>query len=813
MATLGIVMPKSVSLASGMLPGSYRPVPSAPHFRLFDEDWLFMRDDAPGAELPGYGDNQWRKLDLPHDWSVEGLPKPEYKDAIGPFTRESPGGAATGHVLGGVGWYRKHFTISEIDRKKQVAICFEGVYMNADIWLNGVYLGSHPYGYTSFMLDLTPHLKKENVLSVRVDNIGKNSRWYSGSGIYRHVWLRITDPVHLELWGVFVSTPEVSDKSAIVRIESSVVNQASRINKINVRTVLYDPAGKKVGSAEDLTVVDANGKNRIYQIIKVDEPSLWSPDSPVLYRAVVELMTDGEIKDHVATTFGIRSIVIDAKHGFLLNGKPILLKGGCMHHANGPLGAAAIDRAEERRVELMKSHGFNAIRTSHNPPSPAFLDACDRLGMIVIDEAFDCWEHPKNPFDYSKYFDQWWKRDIDSMVRRDRNHPSVIFWSIGNEIYERADPKGLEIAQKLIDTVKKLDPTRPVTEAICSFWDHPGRPWSSTAPAFALLDVGGYNYQWKQYEPDHKTFPERVMMGTESVPQEALENWQQVEEHSWVIGDFVWTGMDYLGESGIGHAVYDNQKDTFSMPWPWFDSYCGDIDICGFRKPQSYYRDVVWRRSDLEMAVHAPLPEGRTEKISYWGWPDERQSWNWAGNEGKPMHVRVFTRYPRVRLELNGKEIETKKVTKGITVEFDLPYEPGELKAIGLTGDKEAASHILKTSGKPRSIRLTADHTDIPADRNHLAYITVEIVDKNGNLVPDAEARVHLEVSGDGELAATGNGDPSDMRSFRNPECDVFRGRCLAIVRPKGKAGHILLKARAVGYGSSAIKIQTKMKL
>lgn len=798
-------------------PGSIRTLPDSQlagqRMRRFDNDWRFIRDDAPGAELPGFKDGRWRKLDLPHDWSVEDLPKSEYDDAIGPFTRESPGAAATGHVMGGVGWYRKHFTLSENDRKKQVSIYFEGVYMDADIWINGTYLGNHPYGYTSYAFDLTPHLESENVLSVRVRNIGKNSRWYSGSGIYRHVWMIVTNPFHVDQWGLFVTTPVVNEESAIVQVESAIVNATGKPETVTVHTRLTGPDGRQAGESGQITVLGGQAKSSVTQAIKVSHPSLWSPDSPELYRAEIEVSAGEKILDRAETTFGIRSISVDAEHGLLLNGNPILLKGGCMHHANGPLGSAAIDRAEERRVELMKAHGFNAIRTSHNPPSPAFLDACDRLGMIVIDEAFDCWEHPKNPFDYNKYFDDWWKRDIESMVKRDRNHPSVVFWSIGNEIYERADPKGLEIGRNLIDTVKSLDPTRPVTEAICSFWDHPGRPWSSTAPAFALLDVGGYNYQWKQYEPDHKTFPERVMMGTESVPMEALENWDQVEKHSWVIGDFVWTGMDYLGESGIGHATPDDRKDTFVMPWPWFDSYCGDIDICGFKKPQSYYRDVVWRRSKLEMAVHAPLPSGRKEKISYWGWPDERQNWNWSGNEGKPMHVRVFTRYPAVRLELNGKEIDTKQVTKGITVEFEVPYEPGELKAVGLDNGKELAYRVLKTSGKPRNIRLAADRAEIHADRNDLAYITVEIVDKDGNRVPDANASIHLEVSGEGELAATGNGDPSDMRSFRNPECETFRGRCLAIVRPSGNEGRITLKASAKGYPSTAIKIQTKTKL
>ncbi|NJO68772.1 MAG: hypothetical protein HC830_05365 [Bacteroidetes bacterium] len=345
----------------------------------------------------------------------------------------------------------------------------------------------------------------------------------------------------------------------------------------------------------------------------------------------------------VKVPFGIRSIHFDAANGFMLNGKKVLLKGGCMHHDNGFLGSATIDRAEERRVELMKAYGFNAIRTSHNPPSRQFLDACDRVGVLVIDEAFDMWERPKNPQDYHRFFKEWWQKDISSMVMRDRNHPSIIMWSIGNEINERADSSGLIITRKLADEVHRLDPTRPVTAAICSFWDHKNRPWSATAPAFALLDVGGYNYMWKAYEEDHLLYPDRIMAGTESLPLEAYENWKQVEKNSWVIGDFVWTAMDYMGETGIGNSRLDNDPDNgFSRTWTWFNAYCGDIDLCGFKKPQLYYRDVIWGNSNIEMMVHAPVPEGRKEIVSMWGWPEEWQNWNWNGSEGKLMQVRVL---------------------------------------------------------------------------------------------------------------------------------------------------------------------------
>jgi beta-galactosidase len=431
--------------------------------------------------------------------------------------------------------------------------------------------------------------------------------------------------------------------------------------------------------------------------------------------------------------------------------------------------------------------------------------------MLVIDEAFDMWQKPKNPDDYHKFFDEWWEKDLSSMILRDRNHPSIILWSIGNEIQERADSSGLAIISKFKPVIHQLDPTRAITSAVCEFWDNPGRTWSATAPTFALLDVGGYNYQWWQYESDHKLFPQRIMVGTESVPQHAFENWQLVEKDPYVVGDFVWTAMDYLGESGIGHTVCDSTKDDFSMSWPWFNSWCGDIDLIGNKKPQSYYRDVVWRRSKIEMAVHAPLPAGCKEKISYWGWPDEQQSWTWPGNEGKRMTINVYSRSPVVRLELNGKIIDEKKIRdSSITAKFEVPYEPGELNAIAVDNGKEIANVVLKTANAPKAIRLKADRSTIHADRNDLSYVTLEIVDDKNNVVPNSNVPVEFLVKGAGELAGVGNANPSDMASFKQPKRNSFRGRCLVILRPKGSTGNIVLEARSPGLPSAKIVIATK---
>ena len=733
--------------------------------------------------------------------------------AVGPFSPESPGGGSTGHTLGGVGWYRKEFRLDKADQNKRVSILFEGIYMNADTWVNDHYLGNHPYGYTSYGYDLTPYLRspgQPNVISIRVDNIGRNSRWYSGSGIYRHVKLLVTEPAHFSQWGLYVTTPQVSDDQAMVEIESTIANDSNTPKILEIESKLYSPHGNQVGQAKSTVTIDGDGEVNGTHLIKVDSPLLWNPDDPNLYTVEVSLIFGGKQIDQLNTTVGIRSIEVDAAHGLRINGTPVLLKGGCMHHCNGPLGSKAIDRAEERRVELMKKHGYNAIRTSHNPPSPAFLDACDRLGMLVMDEGFDCWDKGKMPMDYHLHFKKWWRKDLESMIKRDRNHPSVILWSIGNEIPDRAELSGWDIEKKMVDLVHRLDPTRPVTEAINGV-----QHWSSTATAYEMLDVGGYNYLWQRYVKDHEKYPNRVMVGTESFPKDAFENWQQVEEHPWVIGDFVWTGMDYLGESGIGHSQITGEHsppESFGMPWPWYDSNCGDIDICGFKKPQSYYRDVVWRQSKLEMAVHSPIRRGEEkEEISKWGWPDEHQSWNWAGFEGEKLKVRVFTRCEAVRLELNGKIIGRKEVSDDtrLIAEFEVPYEQGELRAIGIENGKEITSKVLKTTGKAYAIRLSPDRSTIKNSRNDLSYVTVEVVDKKGNWVPDAGTMIEFSINGSGELAAVGNGDPSDMMSFHDGQCAVFRGRCLAIVRPRGKSGSIMLRATAHGLNESTIMIRT----
>ncbi|MEN6309739.1 MAG: glycoside hydrolase family 2 TIM barrel-domain containing protein [Anaerohalosphaeraceae bacterium] len=734
---------------------------------------------------------------------------------IGPFdTSQSASGHFTGYTVGGIGWYRKHFTVNETG--KHVGVCFDGVYMNAELWINGHRLGEHPHGYTSFELDLTPYLNptgQNNVLAVRVRNEGRNSRWYSGSGIYRHVWLTINEPIHVPTWGVFVTTPEVSKDKAVVNIACEVVNAGNKENDANVRVHLLDRQGKSVGSAECTLHLPVNQRCTAEQTIEISKPKLWSPDSPSLYVADVEVVVAGKTADAVSTRFGIRKIEVDAQRGFRLNGQEIKLKGGCLHHDNGPFGAAAIDRAEERRVELMEANGFNAVRCSHNPPSSAFLDACDRLGLLVIDEAFDQWNEMKegNQQDYHRFFRDWSERDIASMVRRDRNHPSVVMWSIGNEIPEQFRDDAT--AGRLREAVLSHDLTRPVTQAICNDWGTVTRNWDTLSdPAFVHLDVGGYNYLPEKYESDHARQPNRVMMGTESYPKDAFEYWSLVEKHPYVIGDFVWTAMDYFGEAGIGHSVLSNQNDSFFMSWPWYNAWCGDLDVCGFKKPQSFYRDVVWRRSLIEMTVHSPVPTGLSEKVSGWGWPDESQSWNWPGCEGTPLQVLVYSRCQTVRLELNGRVIDEKPVSDQtkLTAGFDVPYAPGELRAMGISDGKVIAQTTLKTSGAPKKLRLIADRMSIRANRSDLCFVTVEVVDADGRRVPNAEVLVSFSVSGVGELAAQASGTPNDPASFRIPERKTYQGRCLAILRPTGAAGDITLRAEAGGIEPETLTVQVR---
>ncbi|MEZ4777304.1 MAG: glycoside hydrolase family 2 TIM barrel-domain containing protein [Bacteroidia bacterium] len=809
-------------------------VPKAPeesHTLSFDDNWHFAKDAPEEAALPSFDDSNWRLLDLPHDWSIEDLPN-QSDSVMGPFSKSSVGKMRTAYTIGGTAWYRKTFTIGEDDNKKIAYLQFDGIFMNSDVWINGRHVGNHPYGYTSFYYDITSYLNpagQPNVVAVQVKNEGSNSRWYSGSGIYRHTWLTLVNTTHIVPWGVFVKTPSANDQSTDVSIISTVVNSGPETAAVKLNVQIMDNQGNAVASSETTANIQSGEKKIIEQNVVVANPRLWSVDAPNLYTARVTVFQNDNLSDVQDTKFGIRSIDFSASKGFLLNGKPMELIGGCIHHDNGPLGAKAIDRAEERKIELLKNAGFNAIRCSHNPPSPYLLDVCDRLGILVIDEIFDNWENPKvSPEDYSKDFKQWWQKDLELMVVRDRNHPSVIMWSIGNEIREALDTAGLRIARNLTGAIRNLDNTRPVTEGFNDFAAKRGLPskWHESAPHHALLDVVGYNYMFENYVEDHEKYPERVMVATEFMPLYSLVNWKAVEDYPYVIGNFAWVAMDYLGEAGVGlsRVVPDVPSTESGMgalgmffsrdSWPIFNDFQGDIDLIGNRKSRYYHQLVVWRKSNIEMMVHEPVPAGMKENVSPWGWPEELKCWNWEGHEGETMQVHVYTRSTLVKLELNGKVIGEQSVDgeTSITATFEVPFAPGILIARCYDNGMETGADTIQTVGKPAAIRLVADRASIKADRNDLSYVMAEIIDENGNIVPNAnEIVVDFSISGKGEIAGVGSGSPIDMSSFQQPHKKSWHGKCLAIIRPIEKgSGIISLAASAEGLKGAAIQIDLK---
>lgn len=785
-----------------------------------------MKDTLSGAESPVFNDSGWRIVNVPHDWSIEDLPGQNGEDIIGPFDKSAIDKGSSAYLTGGIGWYRKKFIINEEDEDKIAYLQFDGVYIESDVWLNGNHLGFHPYGFTPFYYDITSYLNppgQSNVVAVRVKNEGMNSRWYSGSGIYRHVWLTLSNPVHIDVsGGMYITTPIITGNRAEVKVAVTIVNAGTNIESLVLRTELLDPSGNVVATVTGNSAVASGQTIQVTHDIPVQKPSLWSVDEPNLYIAKASVLINNKVVDDLATHFGIRSIKIDSKNGFTLNGKSIDLIGGCIHHDNGPLGAASVDRAEERKIEVLKNNGFNAIRTVHNPPSTALLNACDRLGMLVINEIFDTWETAKRNQDYHLWFREWWQRDVESWVRRDRNHPSVIIWSIGNEIREAFDTSGLRIARNLAGEIRRHDKTRWVTECFNDFAWMRGQKskWDEIPEHMALFDLIGYNYAYKRYEEDHIKYPERVMVGTETNPPLALENYEQVKKHPYVIGYFVWTATDNLGEAGRGMPqLMDIVPDTSSPSagggfrrdsWPVFTNYQGDIDLIGNRKVPSYYQFVVWGKSKVEMFVHRPVPKGKREVTSSWGFPDELKSWNWSGHVGEKMQVHIYTRSHHVRLELNGRIAGEQNLDPGksITATFEVPYEPGTLISRCYDNGRETASQTLRTTGKPVAVRLIADRIRIRADRNDLSYVRAEIIDSEGNIVPDADdIMVTFEVKGRGGIAGVGSGNPADMSSFQQPVKKAYQGICLAIVRPETTPGKIYLRATAEGLKEASLTI------
>ena len=755
--------------------------------QLFDFGWQFTHNGTT------------QTVDLPHDWDI----------FEGPHSGHGATGTGGGWFEAGKGEYRKQFKIDNgqltIDNSL-VKLHFEGVYQKAGVFVNGQKAGQHHYGYTPFTVDVTPYLYKDkkqvNEVVVKVDNSEQpNCRWYSGSGIYRHVWLETMPALHIAENGVFVTTPEVSTEKARVQVDVTVQNESQADRNATV----------VVGSAQLMVAVKAGESKTVTTTLFVNNPRLWSPESPTLYEAKVELKEAGNVIDNATAKYGIRSFSFDAENGFVLNGKKVLINGACVHHDDGVLGARAFDDAEIRKVHQMKEAGFNLIRTSHNPTTRAFLDACDSIGMLVIDEAFDGWRTQKNPYDYSTVIDSCYREDIHAMVLRDRNHPSVISWSIGNEVIERKDIRVVYTARQMKKTIHELDTTRPVTEALCA-WD---RDWEIYDPHAEVLDVAGYNYMIFKHASDHERDPKRVIWQTESYPRDAFRNWAVANDFPYVVGDIVWTGLDYLGESGIGRNYYKGEREGES--WieggqpEWHGAPCGDVDITGWRKPISHYREMLWKipllspEGDVEasprggmegvyMAVKEPNGYHGEIHTTMWSvWPTW-ESWTWTGWEGKPVEVEVYTRQPEVKLYLNDQLIGTKQVSRETEFKavFSVPYKAGTLRA-----EAGGESVTLKTAGEPARLRLTPDRTVMAADGQSLTFITVEVLDKQGTPVPEAAIDCEAIVKGAGNLLAFASADLKDTEPYTSPRTKTWKGRALLVVRSTQKKGSVSVSIKS----------------
>ena len=737
--------------------------------QLFDFGWQFTHNGTT------------QTVDLPHDWDI----------FEGPNSGQGTTGTGGGWFEAGKGEYRKEFRVESLElRDKLVKLHFEGVYQKAEVYVNGQRAGQHHYGYTPFTVDVTPYINKDkkqaNEVVVKVDNSQQpNCRWYSGSGIYRHVWLETMPALHIAENGVFVTTPEVSADKARVQVDVTVQNESQADRNATV----------VVGGAQLMVAVKAGESKTVTTTLFVNNPRLWSPESPTLYEAKVELKEAGNVIDNATARYGIRSFSFDAENGFVLNGQKVLINGACVHHDDGVLGARAFDDAEIRKVRQMKEAGFNLIRTSHNPTTRAFLDACDSIGMLVIDEAFDGWRTQKNPYDYSTVIDSCFRQDIHAMVLRDRNHPSVISWSIGNEVIERKDIRVVYTARQMKKAIHEYDTTRPVTEALCA-WD---RDWEIYDPHAEVLDVAGYNYMIFKHASDHERDPKRVIWQTESYPRDAFRNWAVVNDFPYVVGDIVWTGLDYLGESGIGRNYYKGEREGES--WieggqpEWHGAPCGDVDITGWRKPISHYREMLWKDaytgefpSVLHLAVKEPNGYHGEIHTTMWSvWPTW-ESWTWPGWEGKPIEVEVYTKAPEVKLYLNDKLIGTKQVSRETEYKavFTVNYELGILHA-----EASGMGTLLCTAGEPARLRLTPDRTVMTADGQSLTFVTVEVLDKQGTLVPEAAIDCEATVKGAGKLLAFASADLKDTEPYTSSHVKTWKGRALLVVRSTQKGGSV----------------------
>jgi beta-galactosidase len=777
--------------------------------RSLSQDWLFRPGDGRGSDLAAYDDRSWQKISVPHDWSIADKP-----DGSPPFERTAASGQDSGYLPGGIGWYRRHVVLDAQEAAQTVLAHFEAIYMDADLWINGQHVKKHHYGYTAFTVDLTGKVHVgDNVIAIRVDHADPSSRWYAGSGLIRPATLELLPPVHIEPDSIQVTTPVATQETGRVVARETVANGTAKEQHVEIAARIVSSAGITVLQQRRQATLAPHARIEDEARFELARPALWSPDSPNLYVLEQTIRTSDGVVDTRRTRFGIRTIAVDARNGLCINGTKFVLRGGNIHHDNYMLGAAGFPDADKRKVALMKAAGYNAIRSAHNPASQATLDAADELGMLVIDEAFDAWNKPKKAMDYARFFKQDWPADLDSLVLSGRNHPSVLFWSIGNEIPEQGTARGIATAHQMVARVRHLDDTRPVTQAVSI--DSP-----QNAGQFAMLDVAGYNYHAHAFAKDHRQFPERVMFTSESTPKDAFTYWRTVETMPWVIGDFVWTAVDYIGETGIGWMGYSQDWQKLG-PYPWHLAYCGEIDATGRKRPAAYYREVLWKTGIDPISAFVKQPPG-TEDLPDrhlfpitpphldWSLDDAHPSWTWPGQEGKTLDVVVYAEYPEVELFLDGRSLGRKKV--GVDTEYKADYRvryaPGRLVAVGYRDGHAAGRWELRTEGEPATVRLSVDRTQIRANGEDLAYVTAELFDTDG--VPiyaqNHDRPMSIRVDGAGQLAGVGNGDPQDASSFQSGRRRSFHGRVVAVVKAAMGAGPVTVRVNVPGVPSKQIR-------
>ena len=795
------------------------------HAQLWNDNWKFWEEVNAFALVWSVPEDA-RDITLPHDAMRENTPRPD-----------SPNGGDAGYRDGGNYVYVKQFHAPAEYRDRIVALKFEGVYMNAHIYLNGQLVGKRPYGYSTFVVPLNDYLNYggENELRVLVKNNGMpNSRWYSGSGIYRDVWLLTADPLHIPDCGVKVSTCYCAEDYAALALSVKIENRSFLPRSTKLIAEFFDPSGQCAASVAFPVTLLGGSTETIEQTLTVDAPQLWCDESPSLYRCVVRLVSEEQESDHSETEFGIRTLCLDTKRGLQVNGKSVKLRGACIHHDNGLLGAVSTDEAELRRVRILKEAGFNAIRMAHNPASSALLRACDKLGVYVMDEAFDMWSRPKKDNDYALFMDKWWREDITALVERDFNHPSVLFYSLGNEIPEVGTTQGSALGREMARLTKSLDPTRFTMVSINGVFaagDHVPQIMSDVLSAAAArgetdgnvndfmaamdahmddivvhplvsqridaasagMDLVGYNYMAARYEPDAENYPHRVIVGSETYPPHIPRNWALVKKLPNVIGDFTWTGWDYIGEAGVGIPAYRFGEGGFGAQFPCQLAYCGDMDITGFRRPASYLREIVFGlRNDPYIAVQDPAHYGEAIIKTPWVISDSHSNWSWNGFEGKPIVVELYSPGTEVELFQDGVSLGRKPAGEavGFITTFETVYRPGTLSAVAYEGETELGRMTLASAGLPAGIALEAE----PGD-GELIYVNISVTDENGRIVSDRDLEITAEVSG-GLLAGLGSGNPKPTHNYNESVTSTFHGRALVILRRTGGAMTITVTAQ-----------------